>query len=101
MCVLLFRKKTPRSLNGLSNKSFHARRSRDLHAKDHPFSKFDSGPPYGSRDMRNEGPVHVTAAVDLLWRQAVPSLPPLILWMLRFGGGQGLYNPFRVFGRMF
>ena len=40
------------------------------------------------RIMRNEGPVHVTAAVDLLWRHAVPSLPPLILWML--GGGQGL-----------
>ena len=32
--------------------------------------------------------MHVTAAVDLLWRHAVPSLPPLILWML--GGGQGL-----------
>ena len=28
------------------------------------------------------------AAVDLLWRHAVPSLPPPILWML--GGGQGL-----------
>lgn len=40
------------------------------------------------RSMRNEGPVHVTAAVDLLWRHAVPSLPPPILWML--GGGQGL-----------
>ena len=40
------------------------------------------------RTMRNEGPVHATAAVDLLRRHAVPSLPPLILWML--GGGQGL-----------
>ena len=40
------------------------------------------------RSMRNEGPVHVTAAVDLLRRHAVPSLPPPILWML--GGGQGL-----------
>ena len=40
------------------------------------------------RTMRNEGLVHVTAAVDLLWRHAVPSLPPPILWML--GGGQGL-----------
>ena len=40
------------------------------------------------RTMRNEGPVHVAAAVDLLWRHAVPSLPPPILWML--GGGQGL-----------
>ena len=40
------------------------------------------------RTMRNEGPVHVTAAVDLLRRHAVPSLPPPILWML--GGGQGL-----------
>ena len=33
-------KKKPRSLNGISLKSFHARRSRDLRTKDHPFSKF-------------------------------------------------------------
>ena len=46
------------------------------------------------RTMRNETRgsrvtcAYVTAAVDLLWRHAVPSLPPPILWML--GGGQGL-----------